>query len=120
MVGREPEPVGVLVQIRKAQRARIDDEQAENPVALGQRPDRGPGGIVDAHGDEVGEPRARFVEDAERAICGVDHLHRRRDDPVQHAVQVQVGPDGQYTFEQPPQLPRTRHVFHGRDCTPSV
>jgi hypothetical protein len=35
-------------------------------------------------------------------------------------VQVEVGPDGQYPFEQPPQLPRTRHVFHGRDCTPSV
>ena len=36
--------------------------------------------VVDADGDELGEPGAGLVEHAERAVAGVDELGRRLGD----------------------------------------
>ena len=58
VVGREPVAVGVLAQVREPERAGVDDEQAEDAVALGQAPDGGLGLVVDADGDELGQAGA--------------------------------------------------------------
>ena len=56
MVRWETEARRVFAQIGEAQRLRIDDQQAEDPVALGEVADRRTGFLVDADRDELGQP----------------------------------------------------------------
>ena len=49
--------------------------------------------VVDAHGDELGQPGPRPVEHPERAVAGVDEIGGGLDDAAQHDRQAQLGPD---------------------------
>ena len=71
--------------------------------------------LVDADGDELGEPRPGLVEHPERAVAGVDELDGALDDAPQHGGQVEIEPDREHGVEQLPQAARTRHI-HGCDC----
>ena len=54
------------------------------------------------------EARARLVDDAERAVTGIDQRDRGLDDPLQHRREVQVRTDSQHGIEQLAQTPRSR------------
>ena len=56
MAGREPEAVGMGVKVGQAQGARLEDQQAEDAVPLGPRPDARCLVIAEPDGDEFGEP----------------------------------------------------------------
>jgi hypothetical protein len=100
VVGREPEAVGMLGQVGEPQRLGLDDEQAEDAVALGQIADGGVGLAVEADGDEVREPGAGLVEDPESPEPGVDQFHGGGDDPLQHRPEIEVRADGEHGIDQ--------------------
>ena len=112
VVRREPVAVGVLAQVGEPQRLGVEDEQPEDAVALGQVTDRPAGLVVDADGDELREARARLVEDAERAVAGVDQVDRGLDDALQHRGQVEVAADREHRVEQLAEAAGTRVVAH--------
>ena len=73
-LGREPEAVRVLGQVRQPQRTGVDDQQAQDAVALGRMSDGPAPFVVDADRDELRQSSTFGVEDTERAVAGVDEL----------------------------------------------
>ena len=114
MVRRKPVAVGVLSQIGKADRLRIDDEQTQDAVALGQVADLAPCFRIEADGDELREPGAGLVEHTERAVLRVDEIGRHLDDALQRFREVELGTDREHRVEQPTQLTRSRQTIHQR------
>ena len=82
MVRREADGLVVGAEIAQAQRPWIDDQEAEDPVSLGQMADGGVALGLDAYGDELAEMPV-FADDAERAVVGRDERARGLDDPLQ-------------------------------------
>ena len=74
---------GCAREVGEPQRARVDDEPAEEALALGERADGRDRGVVDADGDEVGQA-AGVVEHPERAVAGSHERRRGLDDALQH------------------------------------
>jgi hypothetical protein len=103
VVRGEPEAVGMLAQVRQPDRLGVDDQQAQDAVALGQLADGPPPLLVDADGDELREPGAGLVEHAERAVAGLDQVGGRLGDAPQDARQVEVRADAQHGVEEAPQ-----------------
>lgn len=69
-------------------------------MAVGSAPDR-PGHIVrDPVGDEVGEPLARLVDDADGGVPGMGELGRGRTDAVQGGVQLQPRADRTHRLQE--------------------
>ena len=62
MAGREPEAVGMCIQIGQSQRFGVDDQQPEDAMALGQPADPAALLLVDADGDELDQPGAGLVQ----------------------------------------------------------
>ena len=114
VVRREPEAVGVRVEVGEAQRLGVDDQQAEDAVALGELADAVVGRVVDPDGDELRQAGAGVVEHAEGAVAGVDQADGGLDDAPQHARRVEVGPEDQDGVEQLAQALRTRDLGHDR------
>ena len=100
MVGREPVAVGVLPQVGQPDGLRVDDEEPEDAVALGQVADRGPILLVDADGDELRQAGAGVVEHAQGAVAGIDELGGALHDPPQHRRQVEIGADRHHRVEE--------------------
>ena len=71
MVRGEADGLVVGADIPQAQRPWVDDEEAEDPVTLGQMTDGGIALGVDAHGDELAEILV-LADHAERAVIGRD------------------------------------------------
>ena len=91
MVRREAVAVGVLGQVRKAQRLGVDDEETEDAMTVGQVADVSPCLLADADGDELGQPgpgrssstpRAPYRASTSSVAAGHDAL--------QHPLEVQV------------------------------
>ena len=53
MVRGKTEAVGMLGEVGQAQRLGVDDQEAEDPMALGELADRLSALVVDAEGDEL-------------------------------------------------------------------
>ena len=77
VAGREPEAVGMGVQVGEAQRFRVEDQQPEDAVTLGTGPDAGRLLVAEPDGDELRQPRPRLVEHPQRGVPGVDQLRGR-------------------------------------------
>ncbi len=100
----EAAALGVPGEVGQPQRAGVGDEQTEEAVTAGQVADLGPGGRIDADGDEVAEPDALGVEHAECAVVGADEGGRGLGDASQDRRQVQFGADDHDGVEQVAQL----------------
>jgi hypothetical protein len=83
MVRREPVRLRVRREVSQPQRPGVDDEEAEDPVTLGQVTDCGVGLAVDADRDELGQAPV-IADHADRGVTSADELTRRLNDPVQH------------------------------------
>jgi len=71
----------VRADLLRAQRHRISDQLAEQPVAFRVRPDRRDLPLVYTDGDEPGQPVIR-ADDPERPVAGVDQTGRRLHAPI--------------------------------------
>ena len=69
------------------------------PRPSGQRSIRPMAALVQAHGDELGQPLA-LPDNPERTVAGVHEPDGRLDDPLQRGLEVQAGTDGDHRFEQ--------------------
>jgi hypothetical protein len=107
----------MLAEVGQAQRFRVHDEDAEDPMTLGQWADRGSLGIVDANGDELDEPSARLIEDAERAIPRIDQIGRNLDDPAKYLLEVELGADRDDRVQETTKLPWSRETLHPSERT---
>jgi len=67
-------------------------------------PDPPAGVLVDPDGQELREPGAVLLENAEGAVPGADQACRGLDDAPQHIGQAQVAGDPDDRVEQPPDL----------------
>jgi hypothetical protein len=112
VVRGEPVAVRVLAEIRQPDRLGLDDEQAQDAVAFGQVTDPLACLVVDAHRDELGQPRAALVEHAQGAVLGVHQVDRRTDDAPQHGRQVEVAPHRHDRVEELPEAPRPCELDH--------
>ena len=99
VVRREPDRRGVLAQVGDPERTGIGDQLPEHALALGQGPHARGELLVDAHGDEGGQP-VTLADDPERAVAGVDEFDAGLDDAPQGAVQVQPGGHAEEGVEQ--------------------
>jgi hypothetical protein len=81
-------------------------------VTFGEVTDRRVPRVVDPDGDELGEPRAAVVEDAECAVARLDQVDSGLHDALQHGGQVEIAADGQHRVEQLAQTARTRELSH--------
>lgn len=117
VVGWEPRRFRVSRQVGQAQRSRVDDEDAEDAVTFGQVADLAVGLVVDAHRQELGQPRARRVEHAESAVARIDEVRGQLDDARQGLGEVEARSDGDDRVEQLPQTVRfhARHDGHSTD-----
>ena len=76
MVRREADGGGVGRQVVEPQRARVDDEPAEDALPARQVPDLLPERVVHSDVHEPSERAAVGREHAERAVAGVDEVDR--------------------------------------------
>ena len=90
----------MVVQVLQPQRVRVLDQQPEDAVASRQLPDRRLLLVGEAVGDEVDELPAALADHADGAVLRSGDLAGRDDDPVEHAVQVEVGADRHDRVEQ--------------------
>ena len=119
---REPEAVGVGVEVRQPQRFRIEDQQPEDAVTLGTSSDARRLLVAEPDGDELGEPGAGLVEHAQRCVPGIDEIRPGLGDPSQRVGEGLLGPDRHHCVEQPEQLLRTGEletVGHRRGYDPA-
>ncbi len=82
MVRGEADGLVVGAEVAQPKRSRIDDEEAEDPVTLGQMTDGGIPLGIDARRDELAEVPV-LADDAERSVVGRDQRASRLDDPLQ-------------------------------------
>jgi hypothetical protein len=80
-------------QIWQPERDRVAQEQAEDPIAMWQVPDRRPLFVVNPGRDKFNERLARrsttpaevlLAHDTERSVLAVDKLNRRLNDATQN------------------------------------
>ena len=81
----------MLGQVRETERLRIEDQQPENPVALGEAADRTSGLVVDADRDELRQLAAGGVQNPQRPVARVDQVTGQLGDALEHLRQVEVG-----------------------------
>ncbi len=114
VVGREAEAVGMAADLVDAQRARVGDEQPEDPTARRARTDLVLLLFGEPDGDEFRQSLFLFVEDPERPVARPGHGARLLDDVPEDLGQFQVRLDQQRRLEHPPELawildPTKRH-----------
>lgn len=119
MAGWEADGVRVRREVGEVDRPGVDDEQAEDAVALGQVTDASLGLVVDADRHERLEALARRVDHAERGITGAGEVLRRLDDPAQHTLELEARADRQHRVEERLQLldVTDRVIRHGAILT---
>ena len=100
VVGRKPERVRVLREVREPQRSRITDQQAQDAVALGFVSDARPHLVVDSDGHELDQMVTIGTDDSERPVLGVGEPARTLHDRAQHRWKVEPGPDREHGLEQ--------------------
>ena len=81
----------VVADVGHAQRPRVADEDAEDPVPSGQVADRAVGLRVDPAGQEALELPAAVVEDAERRVARAGQLARHLEHAVEDDLEVELG-----------------------------
>ena len=118
MARREAEAVGMGPEVGEAKWPGIGDEQAEDPVTLGQLADVGSCLLVDPHSEEVGQEGARRVKDAEGAVASVGQRRRSIDDVLQDGEEIQVGTDRDHGVEKLTEAPGRAgaDVLHRGPC----
>ena len=102
MLGREADGATVVGHGPQPDRARVDRQRAEQPLAFGQRADARGGLLVDPDVDELLQPAAG----RQHAQCAVARIHQpagRLDDVAQHDRQGHVADDHLVGGEQPAQ-----------------
>ena len=96
-------------QIWQPERDRVAQEQAEDPIAMWQVPDRRPLFVVNPGRDKFNERLARrsttpaevlLAHDTKRSVLAVDQLHCRLNDAPQNRRQFEVAANGHYCSEQ--------------------
>jgi hypothetical protein len=102
MIRGEPDRPRVGADVRDAQRTRLADECAEEPVAgrwitergalLGSDPDR----------DELLDRPAIGREHTQGSIPGAREVHRELDDPLEHRIEGQLRSERHPGLDQPP------------------
>ena len=103
VAGREAVGLGVRADVRKAQRARVADQDAEDAPAAGQVADRPMRGGIDPGGQEALELPAVGVEHAERRVPRPCQRAGRLDDTLQDGVVVELRQDLAADVDQPAQ-----------------
>jgi hypothetical protein len=84
----------VLADVPQSQRARVADQQPEHAATtrwLANLPD---GRVVDARGQELGEPLAVLVEYGERCVAGAGDVACGIEDPREDRAGVEVRYEG--------------------------
>ena len=122
VAGREPEAVGMGVQIGEAQWLRVEDQQPEDAVALGTGSDAGRLVLAEADRDELPQPGPRLVQHPQRRVAGVDQLRTDLGDAPQRVGEGLLGSDRHHRVEQPQQLLRAGEleaVGHHRMLRPA-
>ena len=106
VVRRKPEALWVAIDVSAANGPAFPDHQTQQPVPARRVADPLAGGFVESRGDEPGDARAIFSEDAKRGVAGADHLPGGVHYLLQHLVEVVTGQDrntgGQQPFESLP------------------
>ena len=70
--------------------------------------------VVDADRDERGERCSVLVEHADRPVSGIHERNGSLDDPLQHVLEVEIGPDRQHRVQEASQAPWSQLVHvHG-------
>src|SRR5690349_435644 len=100
MVRREAVALGMLMEIGEAQRLRLDDQQAQDAVALrvvadgrlhlGREPDW----------DELRQSLALLVEDTQRRVARPGQRPRRLGDATEYGPQIQLRLDREEGVEE--------------------
>lgn len=106
VVRGEAGALGILVEVGDPAAGGVGDDRAEEAEPFGEGADGPVGVVVDAHGDELGQPGPGLVDHPEGAVPGVDQRHRRLGDAAQGGSEVEVGPDREDGVEQPAQAAR--------------
>ena len=94
MVRREADRARILGKVRKSQRPRVADEDAEDAAATRKLPDRRVGFRIDPVRHEALQRGSRPVDDAERRVTGAGDPCRRLDDPLEERVERELRVDG--------------------------
>lgn len=101
MAGRESGEPGIGRQIGEPHRDRVVDQRAEQSVVpVGAAADLVRHLVRHSVGDEIGEPLALLVDDADGGVAGVGEFGRRLADPVEDGVQFEARADGTHGFQQ--------------------
>lgn len=93
MAGWEPGPLGMGGEVLQPDGTRVGDQHPEHPEPLGRVADAGDRGVVHPGGQELGHPRARWVEHAESAVAGIDEARGALEDSPQDPRQRRFGVD---------------------------
>src|SRR5919202_1076949 len=105
----DPLEVRLVADVVQAQRPRIADQDAEDPVAARQVPDGTVGLLVDAERDEPLETLAAVVEDAERGIPRARELLGDLEDTVQEPLDIELG------YERTPHIEQAEEALLAED-----
>ncbi len=102
MVRGEAGVAGVSGQVGEYDRLGPSDEGPEEAAApVGQVPDQRVLLLGDAVRDELRQPLARGVDDADRRVFGVGELRRGLRDPVERGAQFEPVADRPHGLQQP-------------------
>ena len=118
----------VRADVRQPERLGILDEHPEDAVPLREITDPRAGGSVDPEGEELLEPVAAVVEDAQRGVPGAGEVAGSLEDGLQHGLQVEVRHERAADLEQttesdlvePLAEVRSGKVAHERLMVPSL
>ena len=101
---------------RQAQRLGVEDQEAEDPLALGKMADALDDLVVHADVDEFRQPPARGIQDPQRPVAGAGERTGRLGDASQDAGELEVGLDDQDRVEKGLELSGVADlvVRHGR------
>lgn len=100
----------MLGQLGEAQRLRVADQLAEDAVSGRQRADPLTEFVVDADGEECGEPPV-VTDDAQGSVLGVHQSHGGLHDAAQHLRQLQFTAHGHDGFQKPVEpVPGATHL----------
>jgi hypothetical protein len=80
----------MLADVRQAQRLRLRDQDPEHAPAARQLANRRARLLIDAERYELAEPGPLFIEDAERRVARSGDLPRRRQNPIQNSLWIEL------------------------------
>ena len=105
----------MIAHVGQAQRARVPDQDAEDPVPSGQVADGSVSVVVDPAGQEALELLAALVEDPQGGVARAGELSGHLEDAVEDDLEIEFGYQGAPDLEEPAQALRVEMLV-GHDC----